>query len=164
MLLSLLGLLLLNPAGGDSLIKVGDYLDLEQVSNPQISPDGKTIVYTRSWIDKINDRWEDAIWVVNVDGTKNRFLVKGSSPIWSPDGARIAYVASAESPKGAQIFVRWMDAEGATSQITRLTEGPRSIKWSPDGKSIGFASFVPKRTEWQIPMPAAPSPWGAGSR
>jgi dipeptidyl aminopeptidase/acylaminoacyl peptidase len=156
MLLSLLGLLLLNPAGGDSLIKAGDYLDLEQVSNPQISPDGKTILYTRSWIDKINDRWEDAIWVVNADGTKNRFLVNGSSPIWSPDGTRIAYVASAESPKGAQIFVRWMDAEGATSQITRLTEGPRGIKWSPDGKSIGFSSFVPKRTEWQIPLPPAP--------
>src|SRR5687767_11522423 len=92
----------------DSVLQVGDYLDYEQVSDPQISPDGKVIVYTRGWVDKINDRWESAIWVMSADGSRNRFLVKGSSPIWSPDGTRIAYIAAAEEPKGPQIFVRWM--------------------------------------------------------
>ena len=57
---------------------------------------------------------------------RNRFLVKGGGPVWSPDGTRIAYVAAAEEPKGAQIFVRWMDAEGATSQVTRVADGPGS--------------------------------------
>jgi len=137
-------------------LSVADYLDLEQVSGPQLSPDGKAIVYTRSWADKINDRFESAVWIMSSDGSKNRFLVKGSSPIWSPDGTRIAYVAPSESPKGAQIFVRWMDAEGATSQITRLLEAPRSIHWSPDGKWLSFAMFVPKKSDWAIEMPAAP--------
>ena len=120
----------------DTLLSVERYLDLEQVSDPQISPDGKTVVYSRSHVDKVNDRWESELWIVNADGTKNRFLTKGSSPVWSPDGTRIAYVGMAEVPKGPQIFVRYMDAEGATSQVTRLTDGPNSLHWSPDGRWI----------------------------
>lgn len=140
----------------DTLLSVEDYLNLEQVGDPQISPDGKTIVYSRSWVDKVNDRWENAIWIVNADGTKNRFLTKGGGPVWSPDGTRIAYVGAGDDGKGAQIFVRWMDAEGATSQITRLQDGPQAVKWSPDGKWISFVGFVPKRVDWQIDMPPAP--------
>jgi dipeptidyl aminopeptidase/acylaminoacyl peptidase len=140
----------------NSKVAVADYLDLETVGDPQISPDGKTVVYTRAHVDKINDRWESGIWMVNADGTKNRFLTKGGGAVWSPDGTRIAYVAPSENPKGAQVFVRWMDAEGATTQITRLTEGPRNVTWSPDGKWISFGMFVPKKTEWAIEMPAPP--------
>ena len=61
------------------------YLDLESVSNPQISPDGSQVVYTRGWVDKMNDRRESSIWIMNADGSKNRFLVDGSGPLWSPD-------------------------------------------------------------------------------
>ena len=99
----------------DTVLSLAHYFDLEQVGNPQISPDGKTIVYTRGWLDKVNDRWDNAIWVMNADGSKNRYLTKGSSPVWAPDGTRIAYLAAADEPKGTQIFVRWMDAEGATT-------------------------------------------------
>jgi Tol biopolymer transport system component len=105
----------------------------------------------------VNDKWESAIWIMDADGGRNRFLVKGGGPVWSPDGNRIAYVAAAEEPKGAQIFVRWMDSEGATSQITRLAEGPGSLRWSPDGKWIGFVMFVPKSDDWAIDMPSAPA-------
>ena len=108
----------------DTLLRVKHYLEIEQVGDPQISPDGKTIVYTRGWVDQVNDRWESAIWVMNADGSRNRFLATGGSPVWSPDGSRIAYLAMAQQPKGPQIFVRWMDAEGATTQVTRLTEAP----------------------------------------
>ena len=137
-------------------LSVADFMDLENVGNPQISPDGKTIVYTRAHVDKINDQWAGETWVMNADGTKSRFLLKGGGAIWSPDGTRIAYVAASESPKGAQIFVRYMDAEGSTSQVTRLTEGPQSISWSPDGKWISFVNFVPKAGDWPIEMPPPP--------
>lgn len=140
----------------NTTLQVKDYLDLESVGDPQISPDGKTVVYTRGFIDKVNDHWDGAIWVMNADGTKNRFLTKGGNAIWSPDGTRIAYVGESEDPKGAQIFVRYMDAEGSTTQVTRLTESPGNITWSPDGKWISFTSFVPKRTEWAIELPPPP--------
>jgi dipeptidyl aminopeptidase/acylaminoacyl peptidase len=157
LLLSAAALLGQQQATGDSLLAVSRYLDLEDVGDAKVSPDGKTIVYTRRWVDKVNDKWESAIWIIDSDGSRNRFLVKGGGPVWSPDGSRIAYVAPAEEPKGAQIFVRWMDSEGATSQVTRLPEGPASLKWSPDGKWIGFVMFTPKSDDWAIDMPSAPA-------
>src|SRR2546428_13553612 len=87
-------------ANADTLLTVAHYLDLEQAGNPQISPDGKTIGYTRSWVDKINDKGDNAIWIMNADGTKNRVLAKGSSPGWSPHASRITYLAEAAEPKG----------------------------------------------------------------
>src|SRR5690349_16746893 len=125
----------------DTLLTVDHYLDLEQVGDPQVSPDGKQIVYSRRYVNKIDDRWDSALWLMNADGSHNRMLGKGASPVWSPDGTRIAYVAEGE-PRGTQIFVRYMDAEGATSQITHTDQGPADIRWSPDGKWIGFSMFV----------------------
>jgi dipeptidyl aminopeptidase/acylaminoacyl peptidase len=157
------------PATGQSSrpLTVADYLDLERVQSPQISPDGKAIVYGRGFVDKVNDTWDGSLWAMNADGSKHRMLVKGAgSAIWSPDGTRIAYVAAAENPKGAQIFVRYMDAEGATVQVTRVTAPIRSITWSPDGKWLSFAMFVPKQAEWAIEMPAPPpnAKWTAPPR
>src|SRR3970040_1508956 len=74
----------------DTLLTVSHYLGWEQVSAPQISPDGAKIVYTRRWVNKIDDRWDAAWWIMNADGSRNRFLVKGANARWSPDGTRIA--------------------------------------------------------------------------
>ena len=141
------------------------YLDLESVSNPQISPDGARIVYTRGWVDKMNDRRESSIWIMNADGNKNHFLVDGSGPLWSPDGTRIAYTASGE-PEGSQIFVRWMDDEGATTQITRLEKGPGGIAWSPDGESISFSMNVDGEPAWSVNPPGRPdgATWTEGPK
>src|SRR5438034_5971318 len=139
----------------DTLLTVNHYLDWEQVADPQVSPNGAQIVYTRRWVNKIEDRWDSGLWIVNADGSKNRFLVKGSNAHWSPDGSRIAYLADGE-PKGTQVFVRWMDAEGATSQITRVTETPANVSWSPDGRSLAFTMLVKSETPWKISMPAQP--------
>ena len=136
-------------------LTIADYFDWEDVSAPALSPDGRQILYTRTWIDKLNDRRESSVWIMNADGTKNRFLVKGSDARWSPDGSRIAYVAPGE-PGGAQIWVRYMDAEGATTQITRLTESPSELEWSPDGKTLAFGMLARQQDEWRIAMPAAP--------
>jgi len=139
----------------DTLLTVDHYLDWEQVADPQTSPDGSQILYTRRWVNKIEDRWDSGLWIMSADGARNRFLVKGSSARWSPDGTRIAYFADGE-PKGTQVFVRWMDAEGATSQITHVSETPANLSWSPDGRSVAFAMLVKSDTPWKISMPAAP--------
>jgi Tol biopolymer transport system component len=59
-----------------------------------------------------------------------------------------------------------MDAEGATSQITRLTESPGDLRWSPDGKWLSFAMLVRHATPWAISMPTAPTgaTWTAAPR
>ncbi len=68
-------------------------LDMETVADPQLSPDGSQIIYTRGWVDKMNDQRESALWIMNADGSRNRFLAKGSGARWSPSGDRIAYTA-----------------------------------------------------------------------
>src|SRR5258706_14586383 len=160
-LISLFALLLAPAAAGaqetasDTLLTVNRYLDWETVNDPQISPDGSQILYTRRWVNKLEDRWDSALWIMNSDGARNRFLAKGSNARWSPDGSRIAYLADGE-PKGTQLFVRWMDAEGATSQVTRVTETPANLSWAPDGRSLAFTMLVKNETPWKISMPMPP--------
>jgi len=136
-------------------LTLANYLDWEDVQEPQLSPDGRQVLYTRRWIDKLNDKWESSLWIVNADGTKNRVLVQGSNARWSPDGTRIAYLAKGE-PSGTQVWVRYMDAEGAATQVTRLTETPSDLAWSPDGKTLAFRMLVPKKDDWRLDIPAAP--------
>ncbi len=131
------------------------FLDWEYALNPQISPDGAQIIYTRRWTDKVNDKYENDVWIVNADGTRNRFLLKGSSPVFSPDGKRIAYVAPGQ-PTGTQIFVKWLDAADIGTQITRLERAPTNLAWSPDGQSIAFNALVPAKAALKVNVPNKP--------
>ena len=159
--LFLLAALLAAPAAaqetaGPNHLRASHILDWERVSGPAISPDGSEVIYTRSHVDRERDRWKSELWIVNADGSRNRFLAQGSSPVWSPDGTRIAFLAEAEG--GApQIHVRWMDAEGAVSQVTRDGPPPRDLHWSPDSSWIAFTRVVPAPETWDLPsMPSPP--------
>lgn len=137
-----------------SKLKLEQFFDVISVADPQLSPDGKEIIYTRGWVDKVNDSRRNELFIMNADGSKNRFFTKGSSPAWSPDGTRIAYMSSGE-PSGSQIFIKYKDLEGAT-QITRVEKTPSNMKWSPDGKFIAFNMLVPYNEPWNIKMPERP--------
>jgi len=138
----------------DDYLGVAQILEMERVSSPQISPDGSQVIYARSHVDDLEDQWESELWIVNVDGSRHRFLTKGSDPLWSPDGTRIAY-AAADDAGATQIFVRWM-SDGATSQVTRVHETPGSMRWSPDGESIAFLKIVLEHEGWEIELPKPP--------
>jgi dipeptidyl aminopeptidase/acylaminoacyl peptidase len=148
-----------------TLLTTDHYLDWERVSDAQVSPDGSRVVYTRQYVNKMEDKWESALWILNADGSQHRFLAKGSNARWSSDGKRLLYLAEGE-PKGPQIFVRWVDAPGAATQVTRVAETPRNARWSPDGKSIAFSMFAPEQEKWDISMPAEPkgAKWTAAPR
>ncbi|WP_262696343.1 S9 family peptidase [Kordiimonas aquimaris] len=138
-------------------LKLETYLDLEQVGDPQISPDGEQIIFTRSHIDKMNDRNSASVWIMNADGSKARQLMsRGGNVRWSPDGTRIAFISADDAGK-PQLFIRWMDAEGAVSQITHGTERPRGVFWSPDGQSIAFMSRVPRHSDFTVKLPGKPA-------
>jgi dipeptidyl aminopeptidase/acylaminoacyl peptidase len=143
------------PAPAADRLTLDLYWEYETVAEPQLSPDGTSVIYTRHWFDKVNDRRESSIWVMNADGSKNRFLVRGSNPRWSPTGDRIAYTADGD-PKGSQVFVRYMDAEGGTTQVTRVDHAPSALAWSPDGATLAFTMTVEEKNAWPIKMPKAP--------
>ena len=129
-------------------------LDWESVAGPVLSPDGKHVVFTRSWTDKIEDRTRNALWIMGRDGSRLRQLVEGAGAQWSPDGTRIAYVADGK-PQGAQVFVMWIDTR-ETTQLTHLTEAPSGLVWSPDGTTLAFAMQVPEKDGFDIKLPKAP--------
>ena len=54
--------------------------------------------------------------------------------------------------------MRWVEGDPGATQVTRVDAGaePRDIKWSPDGRAIGFSVFTPKPAEWAIDMPKPP--------
>ena len=122
-----------------------DIFQLEVAADIQISPDGDEVAYVRRSMDIMTDRARSNIWAVSADGESHRPLLSGadnySSPRWSPDGGRIAYVSDAEG-RGSEIHVRWMDT-GQTAMLTNVAESPSSITWSPDGRYIAFTMFVP---------------------
>ncbi len=121
-----------------------DIFALQQAGDVQASPDGRRIAYVRTAYDIMTDAPRRSVWLVDVATGVQTPLVAGaaSSPRWSPDGGRIAYVAAEEGGK-PQLYVRWL-ATGVSARITGLAESPGAISWSPDGRSIAFSMFTPE--------------------
>ncbi len=137
-------------------LTLADYLEWEDVQDPQLSPDGRQVLYTRRFVDKLKDRWETALWIMNADGTRNRYLATGSGAQWSPDGSRVAYVARGEPDTTQQLFVRYVDGASGASQITRVSQTPADLRWSPDSRQLAFRMLVLSTDAWKIDVPAAP--------
>jgi len=129
---------------GTSRLTAGDLFNLQYASEPRISPDGTQVAYVRAINDIMLDDTRGNIWIAATDGSEHRPLLSGkssySSPRWSPDGGRLAYIADAGGKP--QLHVRWMET-GETALVTNLVESPSAIAWSPDGKQLAFTMRVP---------------------
>src|SRR5213080_4669014 len=135
-----------------------DEFQIQLPTDPQISPDGKRIVYVRRFADPMTDKRYSNLWIINTDGTDHRPLTTGNrsdaSPRWSPDGMRLAYLSDADGKQ--QLYVRWMDT-GQTARITNLDQAPDAIAWSPDGRMISFSALAPGKGPHIAELPSPPS-------
>ncbi|MCZ6898851.1 MAG: S9 family peptidase [Bacteroidetes bacterium] len=136
-------------------LTLDDYLNYETVSSPRISPSGDQVLYTRTWINAIDDKRNSDLWIVSSSGNQNRFFLNGRNGRWSPDSRKVAFIDEGE-PKGSQIFVKHLGLEGEPTQITRIERSPGNISWSPNGQHIAFTMFVENKEKWNIKIPSPP--------
>lgn len=121
--------------------------DIEYAADPQISPDGETIVYVRRSMDKLKDQDRGDLWTIDVDSGAHRPLITGGAsagaPRWSPDGTKLLYSTTTDGKPDLRIY--YFDSDRSVS-LAQFQFGPGSAAWSPDGSTIAFTMFTPGET------------------
>lgn len=130
-----------------------DVFDLEFAADPQISPDGNSIVFVRSSMDIMTDQRVSNLWITDLQGRKMRPLTKGRSAMWLPDGQSLLYMSD-ESGK-SQIHKLWLD-NGQTAQITNLQKSVSNLQLSPDGKWLAMTMSVESSAGTPSALPTKP--------
>jgi dipeptidyl aminopeptidase/acylaminoacyl peptidase len=137
------------PAPAPNRVTLDTFLTLVRVADPQISPDGKSIVVVVSRPNLKDDRTDSQLVLVDVASHAQTVLTQGKTkvgfPRWSPTGDRLAYIA-ADADKHPEVFVLPMHG-GDSMQLTHNEGGVQQFAWSPDGAAIAYASSddKPKR-------------------
>ena len=128
-----------------------DMINIATLSDPQLSLDGTQLLYVLTAVDWDQNQSISHIWRVNADGTGTVRLTNGedgeSSPRWSPEGNRIAFLARRGEDEQTQIYL--LDNRGG--EAWALTEHPTSVSrvaWAPNGRSIYFVA-PDEKTEQQ---------------
>ncbi|MDQ6827913.1 MAG: S9 family peptidase [Gemmatimonadota bacterium] len=137
----LAAILLASPLGAQAKhpITFADFAAVRAVADPQMSPDGKSVMYAVRTADVAANRRTPMTFIQLVDGGAMRAFPDSATHAtdarWSPDGARIAYIA------GGQLWVASADGSGK-KQLTELNQGAGGPVWSPTGDRIAFVSGV----------------------
>lgn len=121
-----------------------DIFALEYANDPQVSPDGKQIVYVRNSNDIMTDGTHSSLWLLDVKtGQQSPLFVDQfnyGSPRWSEDGNRIAFISDRSGSR--QIHVHYVK-ENKTALVSQLSKSPGNLTWSPDGEQLAFTMNVP---------------------
>lgn len=147
---------------GNSPFQLQDIFEMEFASDPQISPDGRTIVYLRNFSDIMTDRQYSCLWSIDADGSNHRALTTGlrndSSPRWSPDGSRLVFLAKEKTDRSVartELHCRWMDS-GQTARLAAFENPPADLSWSRDGTRIAFTMLTETPHQPFVSLPARP--------
>lgn len=124
---------------------IEDLIVAPRVADPQLSPDGRTVVFVHTVTDGKTGRRNADIYRVPADGSgPATSLIAGdrseNTPRWSPDGRRIAFLANRDG--AVQVYVG--DADGGNvKKVTSLVAGAQPpLVWSPDSSRVAFVSDV----------------------
>jgi Tol biopolymer transport system component len=133
----------LAPAQEKRPITLDDVFKFKRVSDPQVSPDGRHVVYVVAEVLFDENRTQSDLWLVETASGKTRALTSTpkneSHPRWSPDGQWIAFQSNREGD--TQIWMLPFGG-GEARHITSLATGANSAIWAPDGNKIAFVSDV----------------------
>ncbi|MBK8989335.1 MAG: S9 family peptidase [Chloroflexi bacterium] len=118
-------------------ITAEDLYRLQIVSDPQISPDGKHVVFCVQTLEQATEKKHSHLWLVAADGSApaRQFTFgkqRDSHPRWSPNGRTIAFLSNRADEKQSQIYRIGLDG-GEAQPITQLNGAIASFAWSPDG-------------------------------
>jgi len=133
---------------------------LRSADEPQVSPDGASVLYALTSVDRGTLRRRSEMWLCGVDGSAARPLLAGGQPgsggRWSPDGGRVAFVGAGDD-SGA-ILVHELGDPGAARPVTRHAQDVADLAWSPHGRQIAYTtSYDPENPDEQ-PEPAERPP------
>jgi dipeptidyl aminopeptidase/acylaminoacyl peptidase len=123
-------------------LTIEDSANIKNVSDAQISPDGKLIAFVVSENYKVDTkRPKSQIWLANTNGSHTRAFTTGSRsdtlPRWSPDSATLAFLSDRLQDGQAQIFL--IPREGSEARaLTDVKGAILDLQWSHDGKQIAF--------------------------
>ncbi|MBZ5688303.1 MAG: S9 family peptidase [Acidobacteriia bacterium] len=124
-----------------------DMMKLKRVGDPQVSPDGKWVIFSVVDVDLAANTKTPHVWIVPTAGGEERPLMDGQEadrPRWSPDGKRFAFISTKE--EGSQIWVAGFDGSSGKvtdwGRLTSIATEAGGEVWSQDGKNILFTSDV----------------------
>jgi dipeptidyl aminopeptidase/acylaminoacyl peptidase len=123
--------------------ELADLGKLTGLSDPQFSPDGKTVAVVTSTPDYAEDRYLTGVVLVSVPKGEQRVVAANKNgltqPRWSPSGQELAYLAKTGTGKEAalQLFVQPL-AGGEPRQLTHTKKGVQHYAWRPDGGALAF--------------------------
>ena len=125
-------------------------LSLPVIQDPQLSPDGRQVVFAMETADWKANRRVGHLYRINVDGTDQvqlTFSERGeTSPRWSPDGTQVAFLARRDGDEHNQIYLLHSGG-GEARRLTTHAAAPASIAWTPDGTRLIFVAPEAKTPE-----------------